>query len=326
VPHIRQMDVPRPVIRAVKRITTLLLLLLLVLPCGVEGAVRVVVWDEQEPDQKPAYPDFLGNQIARYLRSKSGFDVKSVRLDDPEFGISKDTLDRCDVLIWWGHERHAEVPRSKGREIVDRILQGRLSLIALHSAHRSTPFMMAMEARAVQDARAALPEEQRSQAMVEWTGPFDRSDVKADDPLTPSFTVEKRATGTVILKIVRPKSTFPDCCSKATSGKPSQIRVLLPNHPLARGLPEQFTILHTEMYAEPFHVPPPDAVVFDEEFVDGGHFRSGLVWRIGHGQVVYFRTGHEEYDEYFQAYPLQVIENAARWLGEGKTKRSDWEP
>jgi trehalose utilization protein len=315
------MDLHLRVIRAMKRMTTLILFLLMLLPFSVEGAVRVVVWDEQEPDQKPAYPGFLGNQIAKYLRSKPGFEVKSVRLDDPEFGLSKDTLDHCDVLIWWGHERNDEVPLSKGQEIVDRILQGRLSLIALHSAHWSTPFMMAMEARTVQDARATLPAGQRSQAVVEWTGPFDRSYVKADDPLTPSFTVEKSPTGTVILKIVRPKSIFPDCCSRATAGKASHIRVLLPNHPIARGLPEQFTIPHTEMYAEPFHVPRPDAVVLDEEFADGGHFRSGMVWQVGRGKVYYFRPGHEEYDVYLHEYPLRVIENAARWLGEERARR-----
>jgi trehalose utilization protein len=316
--HIRQMDLH---LTAMKRITTLILFSLMLLPFSVQGAVRVVVWDEQEPDQKPAYPDFLGNQIAKYLRSKPGFEVKSVRLDDPDFGLSKDTLDHCDVLIWWGHERNDEVPRSKGQEIVDRILQGRLSLIALHSAHRSTPFMMAMEARTVQDARATLPEGQRWQAVVKWTGPFDRSDVKPDDPLTPSFTVERSPTGTVILKIVRPKSAFPDCCSRATEGKASHIRVLLPNHPIARGLPKQFTISHTEMYAEPFHVPRPDAVVFDEEFADGGVFRSGMVWQVGRGKVFYFRPGHEEYDVYSQPYPLRVIENAARWLGGERTKQ-----
>lgn len=30
--------------------------------------VRVVVWNEENPAQKKAYPDFLGTQIAAYLR------------------------------------------------------------------------------------------------------------------------------------------------------------------------------------------------------------------------------------------------------------------
>src|SRR5947207_3112231 len=63
--------------------------------------VRVVVWDEQQPAQKQAYTNFLGNQIAAYLMSRPGLAVKSVRLDDAEQGLSKATLDSCDVLVWW---------------------------------------------------------------------------------------------------------------------------------------------------------------------------------------------------------------------------------
>ena len=45
--------------------------------------IRVVVWDEQQPAQKQAYDNFLGNAIADYLKKQPGFEVKSVRLDDP---------------------------------------------------------------------------------------------------------------------------------------------------------------------------------------------------------------------------------------------------
>ena len=51
--------------------------------------VRVVVWDEQQPQQKQAYDNFLGNAIADHLKSKPGFTVRSVNLDDPEQGLSR---------------------------------------------------------------------------------------------------------------------------------------------------------------------------------------------------------------------------------------------
>ncbi len=43
-------------------------------PDAAPGAssVRVVVWDEQQPAQKEAYANFLGNQIAAHLREQSG--------------------------------------------------------------------------------------------------------------------------------------------------------------------------------------------------------------------------------------------------------------
>ena len=49
---------------------------------AVAGAdIRVVVWDEQQPRQKAAYENFLGNAIADHLKTKPGLKVRSVRQD-----------------------------------------------------------------------------------------------------------------------------------------------------------------------------------------------------------------------------------------------------
>ena len=66
---------------------------------GATSPIRVLVWDEQQPEQKEAYPDFLGNQIAAHPSKNRQLDVKSVSLNDPEQGLSSRTLDNCDVLI-----------------------------------------------------------------------------------------------------------------------------------------------------------------------------------------------------------------------------------
>src|SRR5947209_1483504 len=102
--------------------------------------IRVVVWDERQPAQKQIYPNFLGNHIAEYLRSVKGlngpeFDVKSVGLDDPDQGLPQQTLDNCDVLIWWGHVRHDDVKDALSKDIARRVHEGKLALISLHSAH-----------------------------------------------------------------------------------------------------------------------------------------------------------------------------------------------
>jgi hypothetical protein len=65
-----------------------------------DAPVRVVVWDEQQPSQKQAYDDFLGNEIAGYLKKRRGLAVTSRRHDEPNHGISDEVLDKCDVLIW----------------------------------------------------------------------------------------------------------------------------------------------------------------------------------------------------------------------------------
>ena len=69
------------------------------------------------------------------------------------------------------------------------------------------------------------------------------------------------------------------------------------------------------MYDEPFHVPAPDLQIFEEKWDAGEHFRSGMLWKVGQGNVFYFRPGHETYPVYLEALPLKVVENAAVWLG-----------
>lgn len=275
--------------------------------------VRVLVWDERQPRQKEAYTNWLGNQIAAHLQTIPGLSVRSAALDDPQQGLAD--LDHTDVLVWWGHVRQMEIEPPVARDIVRRIVEGRLSLIALHSAHWSRPFVEAMNERARRDAVNALPPGERATAVLVETNLMPRALMapKYSDRLTPSALYRKPIGGPVQIEL-----TLPNCCFPAYrgDGKPSEIRVLLPAHPIARGLPPVFTIPHTEMYDEPFHVPPPDEVVLEERWASGEWFRSGMVWNLGQGKVVYFRPGHETYPVYFDPNALAVIANACRWLGQ----------
>ena len=273
--------------------------------------IRVVVWDEQQPQQKQAYPRFLGNQIAAYLRSRSDLKVQSVRLDDPNQGLSDAILDQSEVLVWWGHVRQDRISERKAQQIVARVKTGKLSLLPLHSAHWSMPFMVAMEERAKEDALGKLPEDQRSKTRVVFVDSRIRRAPKRDTPLTPSSEIRKQDDGTFLLLMKRPNCCFP---AYRPDGRPSTLHTLKADHPIARGLPERFTVPHTEMYDEPFHVPPPDEVVFEERWELGERFRSGAVWRIGKGKLFYFRPGHETFNVYFQPETLRVVENAVRWM------------
>ncbi len=277
--------------------------------------IRVVVWDERQPRQKQAYPDFLGNQIARALSVRPGLSVRSVALDDAGQGISDKVLESCDVLIWWGHVRQGLVKADAGQRIVKRIQAGKLSLIALHSAHWSTPFIEAMNARAKDEALAQVPAKFRSKALLKLLPPdppLYRAP-KRSAALTPASTFLRNKDGRYEVNL-----RLPNCCFPAyrPDGKPSTIITKVPSHPIARGLPKTWTVAHTEMYDEPFHVPAPDVVVFEERWKAGERFRSGMVWNLGKGKVFYFRPGHETYGVYFEPMPLKVLENASRWLGE----------
>ena len=288
-------------------------------PASAPAAVRVVVWDEQQPQQKQAYDNFLGNAIADYLKSRPGFSVRSVAFADPEQGLADDVLDHCDVLVWWSHYRsNPAITPTAARKVVDRIKAGKLSLIALHSAHWSAPFVEAMRDRATEDALKGLTEAERKNVHLTLVTPKRFAVPKRTDPLTPSAKKEAAADGTLHLEVTLPNCVFP---AYRADGMPSHVTTLLPGHPIASGLPLHWDIPQTEMYDEPFHVPPPDEVVFEEKWDKGEHFRSGCVWKLGKGRVFYFRPGHETYAVYKQELPLRVIENACRWLGSMVEKR-----
>ena len=282
---------------------------------GVE-TINVVVWDEQQPAQKEAYDDFLGNEIASYLEKQSGISVRTVNLTSPEKGIADNVLNSCDVLIWWGHVRQFEITPEQGKAIVKRIKSGQLDLIALHSAHWATPFVEAMKDRTMSNALTRFKQISSEQLDLQYVDPPRRYFAPdRDDLLTPRFYPRKFPNGRTELVI-----HWPNCCFPAyrNDGKPSTLYTIQPDHPIAQGIPSRFQLPSTEMYDEPFHVPEPDEVIFEERWPTGEWFRSGMIWNIGDGKVFYFRPGHETFPVYKQEVALNIIENAVRFLGKKK--------
>jgi trehalose utilization protein len=272
--------------------------------------IRVVVWDERQAAQKTAYGDFLGNTLADYLAKRPGLTVKSVGLNDPEQGLSDDILNNCDVLIWWGHQKHAEVTPEHVKAVVDRLKAGKLSLIALHSAHWSKPFIGAMNERAIEDALKRLPSSERGSVKIVKIPPPPGLP-KPDAPMTPSFNLTMGPDGAKTLEVKLPMCVFPVV---KNPGTPSHVTTMLPKHPIAEGIPATFDILQTEIYGGPFHVPTPDAMIFEEHWDSGESFTSGCAWKVGKGKVFYFRPGHETYPIYKQEIPLKIVENAIHWV------------
>ena len=116
----------------------------------------------------------------------------------------------------------------------------------------------------------------------------------------------------IALTVERPNCVFPRCC---TPMQPSQIRVINRKHPIVKGVPVTFTIPGTEMYDEPFGVPEPDLLIFDESWAGGEYFRSGCLWKLGKGEIFYFRPGHETYNVFKQKNCLLIVKNAIHYLG-----------
>lgn len=69
--------------------------------------------------------------------------MRTATLNDPDCGLPPEVLENTDVLIWWGHKAHDEVPDELVERVHDRVLRG-MGFIALHSAHFSKPFKRLM--------------------------------------------------------------------------------------------------------------------------------------------------------------------------------------
>jgi trehalose utilization protein len=89
--------------------------------------------------------------------------------------------------------------------------------------------------------------------------------------------------------------------------------VVEPSHPIMAGIPPYFELATEEMYGERFDIPTPDDLLMVSWFQGGEVFRSCATWRRGHGKVVYFRPGHEEYPTYRNEHVMRVISNSCRW-------------
>lgn len=88
---------------------------------------------------------------------------------------------------------------------------------------------------------------------------------------------------------------------------------LMPQHPIAKGIPDHFLIEEEELYCEPFYIPQPDALVFGAWYEDGYILKAGACFLKGAGKVFYFQPGHETCRSFYNSYVQKVITNAVYW-------------
>lgn len=236
---------------------TLLLVLPFLLAASPRKPIRVLVWSERS-EPVSVYPNGINGALAEMLAKDKTLSVKTANITDPDLGVSEAALDETDVLIWFGHRKHAEITPEAIARIVRHVREKGMGYLPLHSSHFALPF------------KALLNSIQETKDVGAWRDYIN-------------------------------------------DGKPTEIAVLEPNHPIAKGV-KNFTVPKTERYDEPFQVPGPEAVVFNGTYADGLHARQGLCWTAGKGRIFYWRTGHEEYPIFFQPEIQRIIVNAVHWL------------
>lgn len=110
--------------------------------------IRVTVWNEfrherSDEEVRQVYPKGIHHAIADFLSQQPDMQVRTATLDEPEHGLSEAILATTDVLLWWGHQAHAEIADDVVARIHQRVLSG-MGLIVLHSAHESKIFKALM--------------------------------------------------------------------------------------------------------------------------------------------------------------------------------------
>lgn len=98
----------------------------------------VVVWSERTAPAD-VYPDDINAAVAEGLEPLEGWEVVVADIDQPDQGLPDSLLERTDVLIWWGHERHAEVDDALVSKVVRRVKEDGMGFISLHSSHFAKP-------------------------------------------------------------------------------------------------------------------------------------------------------------------------------------------
>ena len=96
-------------------------------------------------------------------------------------------------------------------------------------------------------------------------------------------------------------------------GDRERVWTVLPNHPIAEGVPPCFDIEQEEMYGEAFDIPHPEEIIFMGWFKGGEVFRSGCTWKRGNGKIFYFQPGHETNPAFSNPNVIRIIQNAVRW-------------
>ena len=109
--------------------------------------MNVLVWNENQHEKKDEnvakiYPQGIHECLKSFLQTDD-INVTTATLDDENCGITKEILDNTDVILWWGHCNHGDVPDEVAQMVKDAVLSG-MGAIFLHSAHHSKPFKLLM--------------------------------------------------------------------------------------------------------------------------------------------------------------------------------------
>ena len=107
-------------------------------------------------------------------------------------------------------------------------------------------------------------------------------------------------------------------------GEKERVWTVSPAHPIASGIPGDFTIDEDEMYGEYCDLPKPDDIVFIGSFAGGEVMRAGCTFTRGFGKIFYFQPGHHTFPVYNNEWVRRVIYNATLWAAPAQKNTTDY--
>ena len=104
--------------------------------------LHVTIWNEFRHEMnsekiRAIYPNGIHKAIGDFLKCDD-IELTFATLDMPECGLPQDVVDKTDVMLWWGHMAHNEVPDEIVERVAQAVLKG-MGIIFLHSGHHSKP-------------------------------------------------------------------------------------------------------------------------------------------------------------------------------------------
>jgi len=175
------------------------------------------------------------------------------------------------------------------------------------------------------DPEQGLPDEVLNKAdVLMWWGHKKHGEVK--DALVDKIEKRVKEEGMGFIALHSAHFAKPNkrlmgtpCTFSAYKGdnKDTTVKVVMPDHPIAKGVKAEFTVANDERYSDPYAVPPTDQVPFlgDQRLKNGelDPAKMGFCWNVGKARYFYFQLGHETNPIYFDPEIRKIMANAVLW-------------
>lgn len=108
--------------------------------------IRVAIYNEymherMDETARKAYPYGIQTVLSAFIDKEDDMTVSSVITFETIDLLTDELLDNTDVMLWWGHIRHDQIPDEIAERVKQAVLRG-MGIIFLHSSHMAKPFRL----------------------------------------------------------------------------------------------------------------------------------------------------------------------------------------